>query len=350
MYKVGFYGGKFMPFHKGHLHCAQFALGECEQVYVVLFYNTLEEQRILMDEDLCRFDKTMLDWRLRLLVIQRELAAFPNVKVLAIDGKKAHAYALEQGIDEWEAEAHCVVEAIGKFDACYSSRPDMDPLYRLAYPWAEHRIIDRDRSIMNIRGTQIRSEATMDSYYLLPRTYQHLLNKSVLITGTESCGKTTLARKLAKFYSTSYTDEYGRIVCEEYGTGQPDISIYPEFIYGQKMLEVKARKEANKVFFCDTDAIVTNFYARLYEDTNIELAEYIGKFSRFDLTLYLEPRGEWVSDGLRLHGDPETRKKNDDMLKAMMAECGATNYHILRGTHNENYLHAIRLVEEMLRA
>ena len=37
----------------------------------------------------------------------------------------------------------------------------------------------------------------MDSYYLLPRTYQHLLNKSVLITGTESCGKTTLARKLA---------------------------------------------------------------------------------------------------------------------------------------------------------
>ena len=78
------------------------------------------------------------------------------------------------------------------------------------------------------------------------------------------------------------------------------------------------------------------------------MAEYIGKFSRFDLTLYLEPRGEWVSDGLRLHGDPETRKKNDDMLKAMMAECGATNYHILRGTQTATS--AIRLVEEMLRA
>ena len=350
MYKVGFYGGKFMPFHKGHLHCAQYALGECERVYVVLFYNTQEEKQILADPARCRFDPKLLEWRLRMLVIQRELAAFRNVEVIAIDGEKTHAYALEHGVNEWEAEARIVEETIGRFDVCYSSRPDMDEFFHRAYPWAEHRIIDRDRTIMSIRGSVIRTSPTMDSYYLLPRTYQHLLNKSVLITGTESCGKTTLARKLAKFYSTSYTDEYGRVVCEEYGTGQPDISIYPEFLYGQKMLEVKARKEANKVFFCDTDAIVTNFYARLYEKTNIELAEYIGRFSKFDLILYLEPVGEWVSDGLRIHGDPATRKKNDDMLKAMMAECGVNNYHILRGTHNENYLQAIQLVEEMLRA
>ena len=58
--------------------------------------------------------------------------------------------------------------------------------------------------------------------------------------------------------------------------------------------------------------------------------------------------GEWVADGLRIHGDAQTRKKNDDMLKRMMAECGMTNYHILNGTHNENYLKAISLVEEML--
>lgn len=348
MYKVGFYGGKFMPFHKGHLHCAQYALSECEKVYVALFYNSEEEKRILADEVNCRFDKKFLQWRLRLLVIQRELAAFRNVEVISIDCEKAHAYAREHGISNWEGEAHAVIEAIGEFDVCYSSRPDLEEAYHNVYPWAEHRIIDRDRTIMNIRGGLIRPKPTMESYYLLPRTYQHLLNKSVLITGTESCGKTTLARKLAKFYSTSYTDEYGRIVCEEYGTGQPDISIYPEFLYGQKMLEVKARKEANKVFFCDTDAIVTNFYARLYENTNIELAEYIGRISKFDLVLYLEPVGEWVADRLRIHGDPDARKKNDDMLKAMMAECGVTNYHILRGTHNENYLKAVQLVEEML--
>ena len=51
---------------------------------------------------------------------------------------------------------------------------------------------------------------------------------------------------------------------------------------------------------------------------------------------------------MRIHGDAQTRKKNDDMLKRMMAECGMTNYHILNGTHNENYLKAISLVEEML--
>ena len=35
MYKVGFYGGKFMPFHKGAPHCASLP-GGGEQVYVVL--------------------------------------------------------------------------------------------------------------------------------------------------------------------------------------------------------------------------------------------------------------------------------------------------------------------------
>ena len=68
-----------------------------------------------------------------------------------------------------------------------------------------------------------------------------------------------------------------------------------------------------------------------------------GKARTIDLCEKLKPINFTWSCTCRVHADYE-------MLKAMMAECGATNYHILRGTHNENYLHAIRLVEEMLHA
>ena len=44
MYKKGFYGGKFLPFHKGHLHCALEASGLVEELHVILFHSGQEEK------------------------------------------------------------------------------------------------------------------------------------------------------------------------------------------------------------------------------------------------------------------------------------------------------------------
>ena len=46
-YKVGMYGGKFMPFHKGHLHCVEIASKQCEKLYVILFHGNDQELEIL---------------------------------------------------------------------------------------------------------------------------------------------------------------------------------------------------------------------------------------------------------------------------------------------------------------
>lgn len=42
-YAVGMYGGKFVPFHKGHAHCIDVASGECEVLYVPIFYSVADE-------------------------------------------------------------------------------------------------------------------------------------------------------------------------------------------------------------------------------------------------------------------------------------------------------------------
>ena len=36
MYQTGFYGGKFLPFHNGHLNRIFKAAAQCEKLYVVI--------------------------------------------------------------------------------------------------------------------------------------------------------------------------------------------------------------------------------------------------------------------------------------------------------------------------
>ena len=46
-YRSGMFGGKFVPFHIGHLYCMDYAASVCDKLYVILFYGGAEEQYIL---------------------------------------------------------------------------------------------------------------------------------------------------------------------------------------------------------------------------------------------------------------------------------------------------------------
>lgn len=342
MYNKGFYGGKFLPFHKGHLHCILEASSFVEELHVILFHSDQEELALLQQN--LKFEHKMLEPRIREMVIRREVNQFPNIIVHSVDCSSLNYSA---GKTTWETEAEVVKQLIGEFEVVFSSERSYTTIFNKLYPTAKHIIVDADRIAFPISGTMVRNMTAMEAYQHLPRTYQEFLNKKVLIVGTESCGKSTLTKKLAKYFNTSYTEEYARDICLEYGIGNPDISMYPLFIYGQQMAEHEAKMSANKVVFCDSDALTTQYYAILYENTFLDIANAVINNEHYDLILYLEPVNRWVDDGLRMHGEDDVRQANNRLFKELL-----NSYHleyvILGGTYEENYINAIQLVKELI--
>ena len=156
MFKRGFYGGKFYPFHKGHQYCIQFAAEQCEELFVLLFYHCEEEEKLIRQVN----DKTLLDLLAsarRIREVGEYCERIPNVKFVPLDCRVMHASAIRNGTNVWDSETEYVLGAVGDFQAVYSSEPGYEEYFKRAYPWAEHILIDVPREHVPISGTEIRN-------------------------------------------------------------------------------------------------------------------------------------------------------------------------------------------------
>ena len=147
-YKVGMYGGKFMPFHKGHMHCIEVASSQCELLYVILFHGGDQEIEILKTKH-----EEWLQPENRLKRVQEACKKFKNVKVIPIDVTECK---FEDGTEDWDKETQLVLDACGPLNAVYGSEPEYTEYYKRAFPEATYELIDVERKDVPISGTMIR--------------------------------------------------------------------------------------------------------------------------------------------------------------------------------------------------
>lgn len=149
-YSIGMYGGKFMPFHKGHRYCIETACSECEKVYVILFFGGNEEIEIL------KHNKTkFLSVEARKKKVVELCSQYKNAIPTFIDVTDCK---LPNGDEDWDAETPLVRDVLGpKLDAVYSSEEHYGEYFSRAYPEAIHRLVDVKRKHYPISGTKIRN-------------------------------------------------------------------------------------------------------------------------------------------------------------------------------------------------
>ncbi len=342
MYKTGVYFGRFCPPHRGHLYQIIIASTRCEKLIVVISDNKYQTEVICQEAGL-----PTITYQLRKQWIAQQVQDMSHIQVRVLDETDIPLYP-----DGWEMWSERMREVVPEqIDAFFVGDGDYDQPLRQYFPESAIELFDPSRSRYPISATEIRHDILNNWHYILGPA-RPFFAKRVLIAGTESCGKTTLTKCLAKLYNTSWSEEVGRYYAEKYLGG--DETIYTDEDFGrmahlQAEQDYQALRTANKVCFFDTDAVVTDYYSELYMNHRNKLVEAYINPDKYDVLLFLTPDVKWVDDGQRLNGSQERREMLNDRLLNMYKEFGFGEKIIMvGGDYNQRLTRAIEIVDNML--
>ena len=151
---VGFYGGKFLPVHKGHLYCIDVAAKQCDKVVVIMFINGEDELAVKKTTN-----DPILSVNARIAQLEKVCSLYDNVEFHIIDDTNLYK---EDGTTDWDLETPIVRSYVPKMDYVYSSEPSYDAYFKRAYPEAKHILVDTERKNVPISGTLIRAMKTLE--------------------------------------------------------------------------------------------------------------------------------------------------------------------------------------------
>jgi len=328
------YGGCFDPLHIGHVNDIIIGSNMCEKLYVVLSNSNYENQ---------------IDHRERLMWLKNITEDMPNVHVIEIFDNSTNKEEYD-----WQEGANDIKKAIGeKIDIVFCGDDYKGKnIFESLYP--ESIVYYISRAEFNISSTEVKSNP-FKYFDFLPKVVQSFYTKKVCVIGTESCGKSTLVRNLAKVYNTSYVEEAGREICDEAGgidNMQP--KHYAQILFKHKNDENEKLKEANKVLFIDTDSLITLYYYILgfkgtseYKESFNSLAESISALNKYDAYIFLEPDVEWVQDGTRTYGEESVRQENNKLLKELFDK-NNIKYYCISGDYAERFRKSKEIVNNLI--
>jgi len=315
MHKIGVFAGKFTPPHRGHLNAIINASTQCERLYVVVSDNPTLTQK-LCDESQLPF----MDMKLRTKWLSQELQGFDHIKVIMLDETGMPEYP-----DGWALWSKKLLETVPEeFDVIFGGEVEYKEFNDIYLPDKKYEVFDYNREKYPISATQIRNNPIKHWDYILGSA-RPFFAKKILIAGTESCGKTTLTKYLAKMYHTAWSEEEGRYYSTRFLGGNEEVFTKRDFeliVYQQYEKDMKALHDCNKVVFYDSDALITQYYLGLYLGEHSTLIDHFIDPSRYDKVLFMTPSVKWVADGFRWNSEDKVRWELHAKLKQMYVDYG----------------------------
>lgn len=311
-FEEGLVVGKFAPLTIGHINLINKAATACKNLTVAMCF----DEKWLSKQS--ERDQKVLTYKNRMIWLKKTFADMPHVTITSIDETNIPAYP-----NGWAGYANLLRglypdNIIPEGTAILSSEVEYDDGYETHIPELTHVVVDNDRTEIPISATMVR-ENLYENWDRIPSCVRKAYALKVCVIGTESSGKTTLVRSMAKLFTTSWVEEYGRNYCmQEVGGDETLLSSkdYTKIAFAHKTEEEKALARANKVCFIDSNAFVTEFYHRLYEGNENNVVSNIAKNEEYDLILYLTDETTWVDDGLRANGGK--RQETKDLFNEML--------------------------------
>ncbi len=318
--KRGLVLGKFMPLHMGHVELINYAENNCDELIVWVCVSSEE----LMQAEL------RLNWvnktfksrsKIKPILFKYDEKKLPNSSESSIEISRKWVQAIRQNLPE----IHAIFskEKYGDYVA------DILGIEHKMYPGTK-----------NISATQIRNNPLKHWEYLSDAVKSYYFKK-IVILGTESTGKSTLAKKLADYFNSDFVPEAGRDIVENSNECSWNDLERIATSHAQNIKALEANK--NKILFIDTDINITKSYANFFFNRDLVVADWVVELNQADLYLYLWNDVEHIQDGTRLN-------KNDrDLLHQSHIETLEANnisYTLIQGSWDERFSHSVNIIEK----
>jgi NadR type nicotinamide-nucleotide adenylyltransferase len=145
--------------------------------------------------------------------------------------------------------------------------------------------------------------------------------RRIVVSGSESTGKTTLARRLAEWLGTAWVPEYSRTYAELKAEPLDSTDVEPIARGTVAAVADGERAARGGVLVLDTDLASTLVYARHYYDIAPPWIDAEWRAHPPALYLLCHPDVPWVPDGVR--DQPRERERLHAMFAAQLAASGA---------------------------
>jgi NadR type nicotinamide-nucleotide adenylyltransferase len=166
----------------------------------------------------------------------------------------------------------------------------------------------------------------------------------VVLTGSESTGKSELARALAEHYRTAWSAEYVRDYLDAKGAALTADDVEP-IARGQMAREDEAIACASRVVIHDTDLLSTVVYARHYYGSCARWIERAARERAADLYLLLDIDLPWTPDPQRDRG--AQRQEMHALFRAALEEAGV-RWVLISGSGGTRLRNAIAAIDQLL--
>lgn len=167
----------------------------------------------------------------------------------------------------------------------------------------------------------------------------------VCLTGSESTGKSELAKELARHFSVPHVPEYSR----EYATSVNRELSYMDVIpiaRGQMELEERIVADARDLVILDTDLLSTVVYSRHHFGACPAIVEGVARTRLADLYLLLNIDVPWIPDPVRDCGD--TRESLHQEFRRALKEFNAP-FKLISGAWDERFRRSVDEIEALRR-
>jgi NadR type nicotinamide-nucleotide adenylyltransferase len=165
--------------------------------------------------------------------------------------------------------------------------------------------------------------------------------KRVVLTGSESTGKSTLGARLAEHYDAELVPEFVRAYAESKGSAI-DFSDHGPIARGQTALEDEHIARAGDLVIQDTDLLSTIVYCNHYFGRCPPWIVETAAVRRPDLYLLCEIDVPWVDDGVRDRG--HLREEMQQLFRNAVAASGVP-FVVIKGDAESRFVAATKAIE-----